>query len=106
MDKLWRGAAFRLKAWANLVLIDGIMNQHQYLKTLKDNLKQSAEKMGTKDTFKLYQDNDPKHKAYKVRPWLLYKVIDMNPIENVLNELDRRVRQKPVSSITELKKDF
>ena len=72
--------------------------------------------MGIKDTFKLYQDNDPKHKAYKVRSWLLYncpKVIepppqppDMKPIENLWNDLDRRIRQKPVSSTAELKKDF
>ena len=75
---------------------------------------QSAEKMGIKDIFKLCQDNDPQHKSYKVRPWLLYNCPkvnepppqspDMNPIENIWNELDRRVRQKPVSSITELKK--
>ena len=34
------GAAFRPKA------LDGIMNQQSYLKILKDNLKQSAEKNG------------------------------------------------------------
>ena len=79
-------------------------------------MKQAAENMGIKDTFKLYQDNDHKHKAYKVQSWLLYncsKVIepppqspDMNSIEDLCNELDRRVRPKPVSSIIELKKDF
>ena len=31
---------------------------------------------------------------------------DMNPIENLWNELERHVRQKPVSSMTELKIDF
>ena len=84
------------------------------MKIIKDNMKQSSEKMGIKGTFKLYQYNDSKHKAYKVWSWLLYncpKVIepppqspDMNPIENLCNEFDRRVHQKPVSSITELKK--
>ena len=83
---------------------------------LKHNLKQFAEKQGIKDTFELCQDNDPYHKAYKVRSVLLYncpKVIepprqspDMNPIENVWNELERRVHQEPVSSIAELKKTF
>ena len=41
-----------------LVFIDGTMNQHLYLKILRDNLKQYSEKMGIKDTFKLYQNND------------------------------------------------
>ena len=77
-------------------------------------MKQSAEKMGIKDTFRLYHDNDPKQKAYKVRSWLHYycaKVIepptqppDMNSLENLWNELERRVSKKPDSSITEQKK--
>ncbi|KAH8269344.1 hypothetical protein KR018_005751, partial [Drosophila ironensis] len=60
------------KGVRNLVFIDGIMKQDQYLKILKGNLKQSAEKMGIENIFKLYQDNDPKHKAYKVKSRLLY----------------------------------
>lgn len=102
------------KGVGNLVFINGIMNQEQYLKILKENLKQSAEKMGILDTFKLYQDNDPKHKAHKVRSWLLYncpKVLetppqspDLNPIENLWSELDRRVHKTPISSISDLKK--
>jgi len=38
-------------------------------------LKQSAEKRGIGNTFKLYQDNDPKHKAYKVKSWLFFFVV-------------------------------
>lgn len=101
------------KGVGNLVFIDGIMNKESYLKILSENLKQSAEKMGILSTFKLYQDNDPKHKAHIVREWLLYncpKVIntpsqspDMNPIENLWDYLDRRIRERPVSSKSELK---
>ena len=49
-------------------------------------------KLGIKDTFQLYQENDAKHKAYKARSWLhcnCPKVVepppqtpDMNPLEN------------------------
>jgi len=55
------------KGVKNLVFIDGIMKRDQYFKILQENYKQSAEKMGIGNTFKLYQDSDPKHKAHKVR---------------------------------------
>lgn len=97
-----------------LVFIDGNMNKEQYLQILKQNLHKSAEKLGIRNTFKFYQDNDPKHKSYIVRNWLLYncpKVIDTppqspdcNPIENLWNELNRRLRKIPVSSKEELKR--
>ncbi|GBM51833.1 hypothetical protein AVEN_25520-1 [Araneus ventricosus] len=44
----------------NLHFIDGMMDKYMYLDILKQNLKQSAEKMGILPHYKLYQDNDPK----------------------------------------------
>ncbi|GBM70248.1 Transposable element Tc1 transposase [Araneus ventricosus] len=80
---------------------------------LKENLKISAPKLGIQNTFKLYQDNDPKHTALNVRLWLLYncpKVIktppyssDLNPIENVCHELEKRTRKHYISSKKQLK---
>jgi len=56
------------------------------------------------------KDNDPKHKAHKVRSWLLYnfsKVLelplqspDLNRIANLCSELDRPVDKRPISSIS------
>lgn len=96
-----------------LVFIDTTMNAIMYRNILRENLKKSAAKMGIENSFKFYQDNDPKHRSYLVREWLLYNCakvldtpsqsLDLNPIENVWDELDRRVRKTPVTSKTELR---
>ena len=75
-----------------LHFIDGIMEKFSFLNILKNNLVQSAEKLGIKGSFHFYQDNDPKHTAGIVKEWLLYhcsRVIktppqspDLNIIEN------------------------
>ncbi|GBM48043.1 Transposable element Tc1 transposase [Araneus ventricosus] len=84
---------FAASGMGNLVLIENNMDQYKYINILKENLKISAPKLGIQNTFKLYQDNDPKHTALNFRLWLLYncpKVIktppysqDLNPIVNV-----------------------
>lgn len=97
----------------NLVFIDGRMDQWKYLNMLKANLKPSAEKMGIFNTFKLYAENDLKHTAYNSRMWTLYncpKVLktpaqspDFNVIEHVWNYLDKKIRERSISNINDLK---
>ena len=44
-----------------LVFIDTIIKTNVYLNILKNNLIQRAEEMGISNSFKFYQDNDPKY---------------------------------------------
>ncbi|GFY04328.1 transposable element Tcb2 transposase [Trichonephila clavipes] len=99
----------------NLVIIDGIMNQYSYLNILKNNLSQSASKLGLDGCFTFQKDNDPKHTARVVREWLLYNVRkqikknrpqspDLNPIEHLWNYLDRQIRKQEIKTKNDLKK--
>ncbi len=97
-----------------LVFIEGNMNSQHYLRILQDNLVSIAKNYGIESTFKFYQDNDQKHKSQLVQEYSLYtcpKIMnppeqspDLNPIENTWDELDRKIRETPISSISELEK--
>lgn len=97
----------------NLHFIEGKMDKMVYISLLKQNLPESTARLGIKDSFVFYQDNDPKHKAYDTRQWLLYncpRVIetpaqspDINPIENLWQELENRIRKHKISSKKDLK---
>lgn len=67
---------------------------------MKDNLKQSAEKLGIAENFHFQQDNDPKHTAHIVKEWIIYNVPvleippqspDINPIEHLWAEIGRQL---------------
>lgn len=104
---------FAASGVGSLEFIDGNMTADSYIDILRRNLHSSAEKLGVRSTFKFYQDNDPKHKAHKTREWLLYNCPhvlqtppqspDCNPIENLWDFLDHRIRESPITSITHLK---
>lgn len=97
----------------NLHFVDGIMDQYQYIDILKANLRESAEKMGLGSDFIFQQDNDPKHNATNTKLWLLYNTPkyvktppqspDLNPIEHLWEELERRIRKRPIRNAAQLK---
>ncbi|GFX94356.1 transposable element Tcb1 transposase [Trichonephila clavipes] len=90
------------------------MDQDVYLDILKTNLPLCVQKLSLGNNWRFYQDNDPKHKAYRVRSWLLYNCPhvmetppqgpDINPIENLWDHLNKKVREHAVSSKIELKR--
>lgn len=97
----------------NLVFIDGTMDKNLYLKILKENVKNSAEKLNIGKGFYFQQDNDPKHTAHVVREWLLYNVPhrlntppqspDLNPIEHLWDDLEKRIRKHEIRNKQQLK---
>lgn len=64
------------------------------------------------ELWRLLQDNDPKHKSALVQTWLFNHGIsmldfppyspDLNPIENVWNDIARRVEKRPAGTMEEL----
>ena len=54
----------------NLITVNGTKKIEQYMRILKDNIRQSAEKLGLGHQWTFQQDNDPKHTAKVVKKWL------------------------------------
>jgi hypothetical protein len=96
-----------------------VFNENMDAKLLKrifdsGHLLESAEDRGLMDggEWWLVQDNDPKHKSREVQRWLHNHGIslldfppyspDLNPIENLWNDMARRVEARPASTMEEL----
>ena len=102
------------KGVGNLVFIDGIMDHKMYINILKDNLSSSAEKMGLNNDWIFVQNNDPKHSAWNTQMWILYNTPknlnippqspDINPIEHVWDYLEKKIRNRKISSKEDLKR--
>ncbi|GFV91239.1 transposable element Tcb1 transposase [Trichonephila clavipes] len=95
------------KGVGNLCFIDGLMTARTYTDVLQDNLPQSAIKLGISNSYYFQQDNDPKHSAGITRMWLFYRVPRklatpprspyLNPLENLWNSLDLKIRKRKIS---------
>lgn len=96
-----------------LDFVESTMDKYGYLDILKRNLNQSAEKLGLNHEYYFMHDNDPKHTSHIVKLWLLYNVpkqlhsppqsLGLNPIEHLWDLLEKRIRQRTITSKQMLK---
>lgn len=97
----------------NLVFIESTMKKEDYLNILSHNVAPSVEKLSLPQNWIFQQDNDPKHTSKIVKEWLLYRTPktldhppqspDLNPIEHLWDYLDKKVRERSISSKDDLK---
>jgi DDE superfamily endonuclease len=98
-------ACITSKGVGKLVRIDGIMTAEKYIKILEEGLIGTLEDHELSLSSSLFMhDNDPKHTAKSTKEWLRRNKInvmdwpaqspDMNPIENLWNLVDQRLRKR------------
>jgi len=88
-----------------LVLIEDNVTALKYVDILEENLLPFLNELG-KDIYSFQDDNAPVHRAQKVKRWIEKNSInvipwppqspDLNPIENIWAELERKIRSKKV----------
>ena len=90
-----------------LVKLEGRINAEKYVNMLENNLLPYIQTLENKESCIFQEDNAPIHTANHAKNWKRRKNIinipwpaqspDMNPIENLWQELDRQVRlRKPL----------
>ncbi|CAB1453064.1 unnamed protein product [Pleuronectes platessa] len=95
-----------------LVRIEGKADGAKYREILEENLMQSAKDLRLGRRFIFQQDNDPKHTARATKEWFGLKNVnvlkwpsqspDLNPIENLWQDLKIAVHRRSPSNLTEL----
>ena len=88
------------------------MDRFYYRDILEQNLQPSINHFKLSQRCIFMHDNDPKHTSGLIKDWLKRKTIqtlpwppyssDFNPIENLWDELERRVKKHQPKNITQL----
>lgn len=104
-------AAFSWHGVGPIAKIDGRMDRYLYKRILEQHMEPFAEEnLPLRWTF--MHDNDPKHTSKFVKQWLLDQHIDvlpwppqspdLNPIENLWNDVEEHIRMKKPKNLREL----
>jgi len=109
--KCW--GCFSSSGVGNLIFIDGNMTGEVYRDILDKNLLQSVKNLKMDKDWIFQHDNDPKHTASIAANWLNRKQVerlkwspfrpDMNPIERLWDEIERRMKKEQPKNEKELK---
>ena len=109
--KVW--GCFSTAGVGRLVFIEGNMTGQMYADILEGNLFQSVKQLKLGKHWIMQQDNDPKHRSRLVTNWLDKKKIkrlfwppfspDLNPIEHIWDEMERRMKTQHPKNVKELK---
>ena len=103
---------FTRREIGKLCVLDRIMDRFYYLDIFEQNLFPSIDHFKFGQQFHFMHDNDRKHISGLVKDWLKQKTIqtlrwpsfspDLNPIENLWDELERRVKKHQTKNVEEL----
>ncbi|CAM4900557.1 unnamed protein product [Rotaria socialis] len=109
--KVW--GCFAWNGVGNLIFVDGNMTGEMYKEILAENLFQSSKKLQLGKEMVFQHDNDPKHTSRVVKNWLDKQCVkrliwppfspDMNPIEHLWDELERRMKKHQPKNEKELR---
>ena len=104
---------FSGRGLGDIEIFDDVLESSKMTSILNTRLLPSAHRLFPAESWWFLQDNDPKHKSCLIQRWLFTHGVqcidfppyspDLNPIENLWNDLKRRIEKHNARDINELR---